>query len=163
MKSNTDKSYYWAPWVYVDPANDNYDIELYDPERHPTIHGHSVYKRIPDEHGHLLSHCIIDASEEQCVSATNILNEQQAEQFPNGFTSWYETHHEIVEYIQRTADDETGMVHKTREGQGIGALYEMGQELTDEFEKLHAGREWDGEFLDEVEIFLKQKEEAFIK
>ena len=41
--------------------------------------------------------------------------------------------------------------------QGHGGLYELAEELTDEFELLNKGRVWDGEFFDEIEEFLSEK------
>lgn len=78
-------------------------------------------------------------------------------QFPNGFTSWSETHHEVVSAITQNAiqDVSTGVVNERIVSQGQGGLYELGEELTDEFEKLYEGKEWDGEFYDAIEAFLK--------
>lgn len=75
--------------------------------------------------------------------------------FPNGFASWMETHHEVVEFITLNADN--GEVHRRRQLQGIGGIYELAEKWTDEFEKLHEGRQWDGEYFDEVEEFLASK------
>jgi hypothetical protein len=79
--------------------------------------------------------------------------------FVNGFDSWMETHHEVVSEIARilNIDAGTGLAHERYESQGTGGMYELGEELTDEFEKLHEGREWDGEFFDEIEAFLNSK------
>lgn len=81
--------------------------------------------------------------------------------FPNGFTSWMETHHEVVTAIAEalTAEelDEEIQNRATRinEEQGTGGIYELGEELTDKFENLHKGREWDGDFFDEITEFLR--------
>jgi hypothetical protein len=82
--------------------------------------------------------------------------------FPNGFTSWMETHHEIVALIttELLKQEPTGVVMVRSEAQGYGGVYEYAEELTDEFEKLNAGRDWDGEFYDEVELFFEQKNYA---
>lgn len=79
--------------------------------------------------------------------------------FPNGYTSWHETHYEIVAEIERISnlDEPFGVVIERQEAQGHCGLYELAQELTDEFEMLFEGKEWDGEFFDEMEKFLKQK------
>jgi len=82
--------------------------------------------------------------------------------FPNGFEGWMETHHEVVDYLTRMSDIDGSMSDQARERGGIGALYELGEELTDEFEAENEGRAWDGEFYDEVEVFLRKKEEVFL-
>jgi mevalonate pyrophosphate decarboxylase len=75
--------------------------------------------------------------------------------FPNGFTSWQETHFEIVSYISR--QDEDGVVGFTALMGGTGALYELAEDWTDEFERLNQDKGWDGEFFDEIELFCNQK------
>lgn len=88
--------------------------------------------------------------------------------FPNGFTSWQETHYEVVAAIhsewnqiwQIGEDNPNDTLPQTRIAtiqaqQGHAGLYELAEELTDKFEELNKGREWDGEFYDEVESFLQ--------
>jgi hypothetical protein len=77
-------------------------------------------------------------------------------QFPNGFTSWAETHYEIVSVISIELQKEhpAKKIAEVSETQGTGGLYELAEDLTDKFELLHAGREWDGEFFDAMEEFL---------
>jgi hypothetical protein len=48
-------------------------------------------------------------------------------------------------------------VFTTRESYGTGGLYELAESLTDDFEKLNAGRLWDGEFFEEIWDFLESK------
>lgn len=82
----------------------------------------------------------------------------QVPRFPNGFESWQETHFEVVNYI--TLDYErnpNGYMAKVYEEQGTGGAYELAKQLTDEFEKLYEGKEWDGEFFETIESFLMQK------
>jgi hypothetical protein len=77
-------------------------------------------------------------------------------QFPNGFTSWHETHFEVVSAISREvfSDCPRGVVSQTIASQGTGGLYELAESLTDKFEGMHKGRSWDGEFFDEMVRFL---------
>lgn len=77
--------------------------------------------------------------------------------FPNGFTSWQETHFEVVSAIslQANKDKPCKIIANIIENQGTGGLYELAEELTGKFEKLNQDREWDGEFFDEIENFLK--------
>lgn len=79
--------------------------------------------------------------------------------FPNGFTSWQETHYEVVQAITFIAqqDEPYGIVEERREAQGHGGLYELARELTDAFEKEHEEYEWDGEFFDTIEAWLDEK------
>lgn len=79
--------------------------------------------------------------------------------FPNGFTSWQETHFEVVQAITLIAaqDEPYGIVLERREAQGHGGLYELAEELTDEFERTYAQHFWDGEFIDTIEAWLNQK------
>lgn len=87
--------------------------------------------------------------------------------FTNGFASWQETHFEVVCEIRRIWGDDNfeyknfgGVVLERYEAQGTGGLYELAQELTDEFELLNKDREWNGEFFCEIEGFLKEKLKA---
>ena len=79
--------------------------------------------------------------------------------FPNGFDSWQETHYEVVQAIttEHSKDNPRGVVKERHDAQGHGGLYELAEELTDEFEKLIEGREWNGEFFDEFDAFLTKK------
>lgn len=78
-------------------------------------------------------------------------------EFPNGFESWQETHYEIVAML--TLDIERGKNKATEisETEGTGGLYQLARQLTDKFENLHKGREWDGEFFEEIEYFYAQE------
>lgn len=78
---------------------------------------------------------------------------------PNGLTSYLETHFHVSHAIQAEASKDTpkGIVQERIEKQGTGGLYELAEELTDKFEELHKGREWDGEFFDEIDEFLKKE------
>ena len=79
--------------------------------------------------------------------------------FPNGFESWHETHFEVVSFIalQYERDSVTSKVAEMHDRLGSGGLYELAESLTNEFELLSKGREWDGEFYEELESFLMQK------
>jgi len=73
---------------------------------------------------------------------------------PNGLTSWIETHHEIVKEISnRLVGLEDNLPTKVMSLRGTGGIYELGEDLTDKFEKLNISREWDGDFFDEIERF----------
>lgn len=82
--------------------------------------------------------------------------------FPNGFTSWMETHHEVVTFIaeQRVkvsvSDNE---INETADMHGTTGLYRLAEEWTDEFEDKFNDHDWsEGEnFFDEIETFLNNK------
>ena len=71
------------------------------------------------------------------------------ETFPNGFDSWYETHHEVVDFLE-------GNEQFLNEGT-TATRYELAKELTDRFEILNRGRVWDGEYFDEIQEFLSSE------
>ncbi|MBW0162201.1 MAG: hypothetical protein HYI21_10760 [Sediminibacterium sp. Gen4] len=73
--------------------------------------------------------------------------------FPNGFESWHESHFKFVEIIIRSLDTEGSYPHHIHSTKGTGGLYELTHDLTNQFEQLNTGREWNGEFFDEVEAF----------
>jgi hypothetical protein len=72
---------------------------------------------------------------------------------------YLETHYQVVAAIEREVDKdiENSVVWKRLETNGTGGLWMLAKELTDEFEQLHTGREWDGEWLDTLEEFLNGK------
>lgn len=84
----------------------------------------------------------------------------ETRKFVNGFTNWVETHHEIVDYLTRTRFTEGSMSYERDQAQGTGGLWELGEDLTNEFEKKYEGKDWDGEFYDTIEEFLNEKENA---
>ncbi len=78
--------------------------------------------------------------------------------FPNGFESWYETHYFISNHLEQTEDLKNSLAYQRVTKQGIGGLWELSQELTDEFETINKGRSWDGEWMDELEDWLNKKD-----
>jgi len=77
--------------------------------------------------------------------------------FPNGFTDWIETHFEIVSEITSNIDTYEGKVKEIYETQGRGGIYELAEELTNEFEQQFQGQEWDGEYFEALAGFLSEK------
>lgn len=76
------------------------------------------------------------------------------------FHSWTETHFEVVSVISYHARQDvisSPVVAERQEASGIGGLYELAMELTNEFETINRGREWDGEFFDEIDTFIEEK------
>lgn len=79
--------------------------------------------------------------------------------WPNGFTSWIETYYEVVSrinYIQAT-NSVSSVIEEIQEHHGRGGLYGLAERLTDEFEEIHRGRQWDGEYIDTIEEFLNRQ------
>lgn len=79
--------------------------------------------------------------------------------FPNGFRSWQETHFEVVQAIaiEWAKDKPTGLVAQRQAEKGHCGLYELAEELTDEFELKNKDRFWDGEFFEEIADFTRKK------
>lgn len=79
-------------------------------------------------------------------------------EFPNGFSSWQETHFEVVSKIQELLFPPitSKVINEILENNGTGGIYELAEELTDKFEQENKGREWDGEFYEEVDKFLNK-------
>lgn len=88
--------------------------------------------------------------------------------FPNGFSNWAETHHEICAYITNVMDEEDPKpcsITKRYEQQGIGGMYELGEEWTDEFETKFKDVEWGTDngleyWLEELISFCDQKNQS---
>lgn len=102
----------------------------------------------------------IDKESAFCDLVNNmpIGHKEEAYQFPNGFVSWYETHYFVCLYIGEKADKKCTLANQRSLKQGVGGLWELSQELTDEFESLNQGREWDGEWMEELEAWLEAKD-----
>ena len=77
--------------------------------------------------------------------------------FPNGFESWCKTYYEIVNFLIFTSK-----VAKPCKQYSTEEMYELVRELTDEFETLNKGREWNGEFFKEIESFLIKKIDNYV-
>ena len=74
---------------------------------------------------------------------------------------WAETHFEIVSMItvmqQACEDSQPQLIKDTNDSQGTGGFYELAFAWTQEFEQIHNGREWDGEYFEEIENFVNAK------
>lgn len=86
----------------------------------------------------------------------------EQKQFPNGFTSWMETHYEVVAFIENHLNLPSSMqrgsfISGVLEQQGHGGLYELAEMWTDEFENKNVDTEWDGDFFDSLEEFLSDR------
>jgi hypothetical protein len=90
--------------------------------------------------------------------------EGKPERFPNGFDSWMDTHFEVVQHITITLghEGEDNLARRAQEADGHGGLWQLAEELTDEFEAKWKGEHWgmEREFYDTIEEFLEEKEGA---
>lgn len=86
---------------------------------------------------------------------------RRSELFNDNFDldSYLETHFEIVSYILRELekDDSTNFVHTVFSKRGTGGMYELAKYLTDQFEEKHKDTNWDGDYFDELELFLQEQ------
>ena len=88
--------------------------------------------------------------------------------FPNGFSSWAETHFEVVQFI---SSQEEGFVNNgtvieyVREFLGIGGMYDLATEWTDKFEKENQGKVWDEHeiYFDALDEFLNRENSSVDK
>lgn len=78
--------------------------------------------------------------------------------FPNGFENWYETFYEVAAAISQNSYNEGNASYNLRQSEGTAAMYDLARIWTDEFEAAHVGREWDGDFFDTLELFIRDKE-----
>lgn len=74
-------------------------------------------------------------------------------------TDYLETYFEVVKRItlELEVEGRPSLVFDRLLEQGTGGLYELAEELTDEFQELHKDREWDCDFHDTIEQFLNEK------
>ena len=82
-------------------------------------------------------------------------------------SEYRETYFEMVAYIMEEVDKTRGIAHHRHGHQGRGGLYELAEELTDEFQLLYGDTEWGSDDTDEtnyaekLEQFLDLKEGEF--
>lgn len=80
----------------------------------------------------------------------------ELKEFPNGYSSWHETHFEIVQAITEQLNNTDNNIIDIYEEQGTGGMYELAEKLTNEFEALYLNKEWDGEFFGSIEKFMTE-------
>ena len=88
-----------------------------------------------------------------------LLNKKE-NQFPNGFASWMETHHEIVGAIAIDQNNvnihipKSPIVADRYESEGTEGIYKLAEELTNKFELLHKG-EILADYFETIESFIQ--------
>jgi hypothetical protein len=75
----------------------------------------------------------------------------------NGIPSWLETHFEVIYAITSYLETAGSTPYRIRQQKGIGGLYELAEDLADEFERLNMGRHWNGEFFEAIDCFLYER------
>lgn len=80
-------------------------------------------------------------------------------EFVNGFTNWYETHHEVVAKLTLMSDDSINpYLLRYHIENGTGGMYELAKDITDSFEKKYEGSKWiEEDFFEAVENFVEQE------
>jgi hypothetical protein len=102
-----------------------------------------------------------NVTQEEYTLVSSILNQLASKKssLPKGFRDWAETHHEIVCTIHAMIDNETmppkleGILDK----EGLGGLYDLGIDLTNEFCNTYENRVWDGDWIDTIIEFTNLK------
>lgn len=78
-------------------------------------------------------------------------------QFPDGFSSFIETHNEICAMWALAYERKNSKLEEYMESNGTGGMYDCCEVWAFEFENLNKGRQWDGEFFEEIELFFENK------
>lgn len=70
-----------------------------------------------------------------------------------------EVFYEVVAIIERerAREERLALIDEIDETQGTGGFYELAEEITREFEKAAAAREWAGDFFEEIEKFVGKR------
>jgi hypothetical protein len=78
---------------------------------------------------------------------------------PNGFRDWVETHHEVVCTIHALITNDTMPIRLLDiiDAEGMGGLYDLGIDLTNEFCNIYENRAWDGDWVDTIIEFINAK------
>jgi len=80
--------------------------------------------------------------------------------FENSFESWYETFFMLTQAVTLHINqdyDNKDIVYETGNMYGTMGICELMVKWTNEFEELNKGRNWDGEWMDEVDKFFRKK------
>ena len=103
-----------------------------------------------------------NVSKQEVLLVSSLLNQLASKKvtLPKGFRDWAETHHEIVCTIHAFINNDT-MPNKLLDivdKDGLGGLYELGIELTNEFCNTYENEDWGGgDWLDTIIYFTKLK------
>lgn len=73
---------------------------------------------------------------------------------------YLETYYEVVSIIEEKNSNAFGSSDALMElynTHGRGALWELAKSITDDFQSLNKNREWDGEFLEEIQSYTLKR------
>jgi archaellum biogenesis ATPase FlaH len=104
-----------------------------------------------------------NVSKQEVLLVSSLLNQlaskKDKQSLPNGFRDWAETHHEIVCTIHALIDNDTmpSRLEKILDTEGLGGLYDLGIDLTNEFANTYENRVWDGDWVDTIIEFTNLK------
>lgn len=79
--------------------------------------------------------------------------------YQNGKESWMETFWLITKQMQAEINSKKFLESKWYSDGGMLSEYTLAVSLADEFEKANKGRDWDGEWIEEIEKFVQKKME----
>jgi hypothetical protein len=104
-----------------------------------------------------------NVSKQEVLLVSSLLNQLASKKtnvtLPKGFRDWAETHHEIVCTIHAFINNDI-MPNKLLDivdKDGVGGLYDLGIELTNDFCNTYENRVWDGDWVDTIIQFTKLK------
>lgn len=69
---------------------------------------------------------------------------------------YLKTHYEVVKNLEYGLNGtySNAKLISYYEKHGIGGIWELAKSITDDFQFIHRNREWDGEWLDELEKYV---------
>ena len=102
-----------------------------------------------------------NVSKQEVLLVSSLLNQlaSKKSKLPKGFREWAETHHQIVCTIHAMINNDTmpNRLLDIVDKDGLGGLYELGIELTNEFCRIYENEEWDGDWVDTIIYFTNLK------
>ena len=103
-----------------------------------------------------------NVSKQEVLLVSSLLNQLASKKvtLPKGFRDWAETHHEIVCTIHALITNDTMPVKLLDiiDAEGMGGLYDLGIDLTNEFCNIYENEDWGGgDWVDTIIGFIKLK------
>ncbi len=102
-----------------------------------------------------------NVSKQEVLLVSSLLNQlaSKKSKLPKGFREWAETHHQIVCTIHAMINNDTmpNRLLDIVDKDGLGGLYELGIELTNEFCRIYENEEWGGDWVDTIIYFTNIK------
>jgi hypothetical protein len=102
-----------------------------------------------------------NVSKQEVLLVSSLLNQLASKKasIPNGFRDWVETHHEVVCTIHALITNDTMPIRLLDiiDAEGMGGLYDLGIDLTNEFCNTYENRVWDGDWVDTIIEFINAK------